>query len=206
MGDIMDNADRIAKDIYSDYQHHEKTGCGSLLIEWINEAFYGLLVKAAIPLFEDVWARLNEKKHISREKSFDYGDLDVSTWVERTSYQKILIYIRHCAMADDNTKIYILEDIDPDFPKCGEFRAISVWPRQVNYPKSWGMKGPKLPSLATYRKTKFAYGYQDSRDDSYIFTYKASNEHIDGAMFVGHKILYALDTLAEIKDALETET
>ncbi len=201
----MTIAKEAAAMFYKKYQKLKDKEVGSLFIEWTKEVFYGKLIKDAIPVFDFVWEELKKRHHTSRKRSLIYGDIDVSTWVEKTENKKILVYIRHCSMADDNTFIFIKEDRIIELPDFMEFRAVTVWPRQKKYRPSWGEYLNKLiwvPSLNTYRKVGFNYGYEDGRDKGFVFKYKARDELAEDAHYSEPKILRALDILEEIRSEL----
>jgi len=186
---------------------------GRLLLDWTKEVFYGKLIKDILPVFDEVWNRLVELGHTSRKTAFDYGDYDVSTWAEKKGNRKILIYIRHCSMADDNTFIFIRDEPETivGFEKYrsffDSFKCVTVWPRQVNYPRNWSwQKGKaKLPSLATQRKHDFNWGYNDARDKGHVFKYEFRNGLVDNAGWTEYRILRAIEIPYEIRTAFVIE-
>lgn len=184
---MMEKAERIAENLYRQYNIEERGGreCGNLLLEWIKEHFWGIVISKHIPIFEKVWTILDKKGYTKRNK-FIYGDIDVGLWVEypKNTSKKVIVSTRYCAMADDNTHIFIL---DKEILNWVKFRVATVWPRENSkggykvkkskkYPDGWFSWGDdrdiKIPSLNTYRKRDFHYGYYDCRDKGHCFFYK----------------------------------
>jgi len=207
---MMVEAKRLAKQLYKSYKREEKDGkeCGGLLIEWTKENLYGHMVEDAIPVFQELWQLLKEGKH-NKKNTFDYGDCDVSTWFETTrtgrwsSYRKVIVTTRHCSCADDNTHIFILDEIGEDWIK---FMSVTVWPRQKsNRGYSFGDdRDIKLPSLNTYRKKGFKYGYGDGRDEGHCFVYDSMTGRVDKPHWHENALTNALWTLRTNLEAIKS--
>jgi len=202
--DTMKVAKQVAKLLYEKYQQQEVRGCGELLVEWTDDIFYGRLMADKIPLFDSLWVELRKRGHVSRRKSLEYGDIDASVWAEQKGSIRIIINIRHCSMADNNTHIFIKDDPYPGERLFLKFRVVSAWPRELHYPKKWGeewSKRVRLPSVHTHRRAGFKYGYEDVRDEGHVFASGYRNG--EGCFGNGPKILHAIWTLGVIKDILE---
>ncbi len=184
---MMEKSKRIAEDLYHQYSIEEKSGedCGKLLLDWIKENFWGIIVSKHIPTFEKVWKILNERGHTEKNK-FVYGDIDVGLWVEypKDKNKKVIISTTYCSMADDNTHLFILDKLLPNWIR---FRVATVWPRENNkggYMTKdgwfyWGDdRDVKTPSLNTYRKRDYKYGYYDCRDKGHCILYENHGQDI----------------------------
>lgn len=176
---IKSDSDLLAKNLYRKYKKEndkKKTGkYDSLLLKWTLQKFWRRVIEDNIPVFLEVWKKLNEQKH-TRKNKFVYGDYDVGLWVEypKDKNKKVIISTRYCSCADDNTYIFILEKTD----YRTVFRTVTVWPRQINSKYKHCEKGDKFskdiykPSLNTYRKADFKFGYYDNRDKGHVFLYE----------------------------------
>ncbi len=208
--DMMKKAERIAKNLYRQYSIEEKDGrdCGDLLLEWIKENFWGIIVSKHIPTFERVWKMLDEKRHTKNNK-FIYGDIDQGLWIEypKDKNKKVIISTCYCSCADDNTHIFILERL---YSNRIRFRVATVWPREKhNTDGRWGDdRDIDIPSLNTYRKRDFRYGYYDCRDEGHCILYENYERkvgRVEKAHWGEGKIKHALWTLRMHLEALEEE-
>lgn len=208
---MMIKAKRLAKSLYKAYKFEEKRGkgCGDLLLEWVKEVYWGIIVKEHIPVFDEAWQLLHNRKHTKKNK-FVYGDIDVGVWIEypKNKNKKVIISTRYCSCADDNTHIFIYDksSIPKEYFNWDKFRAATVWPRQINSKLGidWGDdRNIDLPSLNTYRKRDFHYGYYDCRDKGHSFLYEAINERVEKASWDEGRIERALWTLRGHLQALQ---
>ena len=225
---FKNKCDEIAELLYCQYNAEENreggkdsSGCGDLMLEWIKERFWGLIVKDHIPIFHQIWDILNERGHAGEKNAYVYGDIDVGLWIEKVKNpkdKKVIASTRYCSVADDNTHLYILSGIEfeHDFPMGFKFRCRTVWPRannkggykcvkSVKYPDGWFSWGDdrdvKTPSINTYRERDFDYSYGDCRDKGCVFTYE--DEKCDHADWYESKIPHALTVFRWHLEALQ---
>ncbi|KKK48932.1 hypothetical protein LCGC14_3140140 [marine sediment metagenome] len=101
--------------------------------------------------------------------------------------KKVIVSTRHCSCADNNTHIFILEK---DFCGWTKFRCATVWSKANNrggYKTKdgwhyWGDdRDVKTPSLNTYRKRDFYFGYYDCRDKGHCFLYEDHGKKVGRA-------------------------
>lgn len=219
MSDTMGKAIALGDHLYEQYKA-EGGGCENLMMEWAKERFYGLLVQDSIPVFDEWWQMLVDKGHRSRKTSSEHGDWDYSAWAEKTGKDnelKVIVSTCHCAMRDDNTYIYIRAgfqydgpDLDPTLPainalmrSMSTFQCHTVWPREKKsrYARQSGGFGDHrdiaVPSLNTFRKDKFKYGYGDFRDDGHVFNFHISHRGpvVEKAYYTELGIPLALDNM-----------
>lgn len=213
---ISIDAEKLAMTMLEAYRKHEKRGidCGNLVLEWSKEYFWGALVKEHIPMFERVWELLDREKHTVRNK-FVYGDIDVGLWIEypkKREKRKVIVSTRYCSCADDNTHIFVYDHDDREkkpYYDFSKFKVVTVWPRQKRS-KYWKTvdewhRHIDLPSINTYRKSDWDYGYNDCRDKGHCFLYEAHNERVEKAHWSENKIKHALWTLVGHFQMLEEE-
>jgi hypothetical protein len=160
----------IAEILYQCYTYEQQSDCGELLNEWIHEKLWGKVITDYIPQLKEVWQYLHDNKY-TKDNTLGYGDIDGAIWVEYVRQEeewedkrKIIIHTSHCSCADDNTHIFILNE-EGVLGKVLHVRT--VWPREKNKGKH---KYKKQPSINTYRKNNFKFGYQDGRDTGYSLT------------------------------------
>lgn len=209
-----DRARLIANTMYKQYEIEQRDGrdCGSLLLDWIKERFWGKVVQDHIPIFEEIYGILSENGNIGSRNSYTHGDIDNSVWIEKTQNpdnKRVIASKCHCSCADDNTHLYILDNLT--HRDILTFRCRTVWPRQSNRggyrvakseknPDGWVSWGDdrdiSIPSIATYRKRDFDFSYRDCRDKGHVFTYDELNgPTLDHAHWHENRILPALDIL-----------
>jgi len=168
---------QIAHDMHELFTKEEYRDCGDYSVEKIKREFWGLVVRDYIPIFLSVYEILEERGNIGNSNRYVYGDIDVGVWIEPTNKKgrKVIASTRYCAMADDNTHIYILDDPHEDYPEFIKFVCKTAWPREKKKKKSWANFGDhrdiEIPSLETYRRFNFDFGYGDGRDKGYSFAY-----------------------------------
>lgn len=215
---MMDKAQRLADMLYKEYQEEDKRGeCGHLLLEWVEDAFWGRMVKDHLKVFDAVWELLRARKH-TKKKPFIHGDYDYSVWVENTKVKdkKVIAATCHCACAPDNTHLYIEENCkyrEPPYEIMHRFRVATVWPREKksNLGIAWGDdRDINVPSLNTYRKRNFHYGYFDCRDEGNVLLYSGYlGGRVEHAGWSAQKIYWALWMLRlhhnELLAAIEEE-
>lgn len=207
---MMIKAKRLAKSLYNACKFEEKRGenCGKLLLQWIKECYWGIIVKEHLLVFDEIWWTLHERKHTKKNK-FIYGD-DVGIWIEypKNKNKRVVVSERYCSCADDNIHIFIYDkSINPrEYFNWDKFRVVTVWHRQINNKLGidWGDdRNIDLPSLNTYRKRDFRYGYYDCRDKGHCLLYEAHNERVENAHWNESRIEHALWTLRGHKQALK---
>ncbi len=206
---MLDKAKKRAKQLYKDYNIEEKEGrdCGNLFLEWVSEHFWGMVVKEHIPIFHTNWEMLNSKGHTKNNK-FVFGDIDEAVWIEKTKdkNKKVIVCERYCSMANNNIHIFIMEK---PFDNWVTFRVATVWHREIKSISGikWGDdREIDKPSLNTYRKRDFHYGYYDCRDEGHCFKYEQRLKDV-GTVEKAHwresEMKYALSSLVYHKEALK---
>lgn len=213
---MMIKAKKLGRSLYRAYIQEEKAGrnCGNLLLDWIKESFWGSLVKDHLPIFNELWELLNKKGH-TRKNPFGYGDIDYDVWVEypKDNNKQVIVSICYCACADDNTHIFIYDKELSD-PKIystydwSKFRVATVWKRQKSndrWPNDEYDRNIDVPSLSTYRKRDFRYGYYDCRDKGHVLLYEAHSERVEKASWSETEIYWALWNLRSHLRALKDE-
>lgn len=205
---LMIKAEKMASYMLRGYK--KEGDCGDLLIEWAKECFWGALVKEHLPIFDKVWKVLDEKGH-TRNNKFVYGDIDVGLWVEypknKKSNKRIIISERYCSCADDNIHLFIENGKKwlTECPILYKFKVVTAWPRQINskYGKWKDDRDIDKPSLNTYRKRGYTFGYGDGRDKGHSILYQ--NGRVDKAHWNEGRIKHALWTLRGHLGALESD-
>ncbi len=194
----------LAEILYQCYSKDQQADCGELLMQWSHDKFWGKVVMEYIPRLEKIWKYLYDNKR-NKNNTMDYGDCDGSIWFEPIKQKdkwpdgrKVIINKSHCSCADDRTYIFILDT--SRHVSLGKVLQIrTVWDRQYQSPRHrnnpWGDdRDIDVPSLNTYRKRNFHYGYEDMRDEGYVLTLEESC-HIP-------KIEYAANYASKIQHAL----
>ncbi len=193
------------------YNAYKASDCGNYMVERVKKLYYGMMVKDNIPKFLAVYDVLVANGHDAKNP-YVYGDMDQGVWYEKSPDEitKIIATERYCSMADDNTHIFILEDYSCD--RLGMkyesiyFRCMTAFPRQKSKSKKshqWGdHRDIEQPSINTYRKYKFKYGYCDGRDETYCFNYETLTGCVEDAHWKESRILWALNTLNYDYEAL----
>lgn len=208
---MMITAKRISNSLYRAYKKEQPSDCQDLLLEWVGECFWGRIVKEHIPIFKKTWKLLVEKGH-SKNNKFIHGDVDVGLWYEKLGgkdnykSRKVIVSERYCSMADDNIHIFVLDEY-PTMPSFLKFKAVTVWPREKKSTlgHTWGDdRDIDVPSLNTYRKRDFDYGYNDCRDKGHVFKFEAINNQVERSSWSSLKIPSALQTLRWDLGALES--
>lgn len=209
---IMDRAKRLANRMYKDYYIEEKEGreCGKLLLDWTKEHFWGIVISKEIKTFNKVWNLLDEREYTKNNKLV-FGDIDEGVWVEypKNKDKKVIICTRYNSCAEDNTHIFVL---DEPFKNQITFRVSTVWPKEIPYKGNikWNDdRDVDTPSLNTYRKRDFKYGYSDGRDKGHSIMYETSYGRIgvakDANWITDSRIKYALDALNYHLEVLNNE-
>ena len=190
MSDIMEKSIALGDHLYDQYKS-EGGGCENLLMEWAKERFYGRIIEDHLQVFDDLWQMLVDKGHRCSKTASSHGDMDYSVWAEKTGKDddlKVIISTCHCAMRDDNTFLYIRSGFkynnDPVYGKLmrsmDQFVCATAYPRQTQSRYSrhhkWGdHRDIARPSIHTYRKHEFRYGYRDGRDNTHVFNFSYSH-------------------------------
>jgi hypothetical protein len=225
---FQDKCNEIAELLYCQYKAEENReggnseGCGDLMLEWIKSRFWGYIVADHIPVFHSVYDILKAKNHIGQKNCYTYGDIDVGVWIEKVKNpddKRVIASTRYCSCADDNTHLYILSGFASELYL--DFRCRTVWPRQNSrggyrvaksdeHPTGWFSWGDdrdiKVPSINTYRKRNFEFGYNDCRDKGHVFTYTKSivtGPRLDNPHWHEMRIPHALQGLRWHLAALE---
>jgi len=172
----------IANAVYKEYIKEKKRGCHDLFLDTIKEKLWGHIVKnEVLPLFDKLYNLLVEKEHTSRKKSFVYNDLDIEVWVEKASETKrVIASISHCTFADANTHLYIHDNTLSELG-MHKFIIVNVWPKETPHKSNhdWGDdRDIDRPSINTFRKRDFHYGYRDGRDNCHILKYTEYKDFI----------------------------
>jgi len=180
------------------YAEYKKSDMGDYMVGRVKEFFYGLMVKDHIYKFKALHEFLIKNGHTVKNP-YVYGDDDTGIWYEKSpkSYTTIIATERYCSCADDNTHIFILNELDVDYIK---FLGVTAWPRQVSerMDHKWGdHRDIKHPSITTFRKHGFKFGYGDARDAHYCFRYESLTGCADDAPHVENRMLWALQTLTD---------
>lgn len=136
--------------------------CQDLLLRWVREHYWGLVVERHLEMFDQIHAGLVDGKH-TRKDPLIYGDIDCGTWFEPCELQKVVVLEVYCSCANDNTWLYMRPKNNALF---SEFHC------RTCYPKANKKKWPQEVSLATHRRAKFNLGYGDCRDSGYAFSYQ----------------------------------
>lgn len=216
---FKEKCDRIANKLFKEYIAEEKRGegCGSLMLEWTKDRFYGLIIQEHVSVFNSVWNILTERGNVGQSNRYVYGDVDVGVWVEKVKNpndKKVIVSTCYCSCADDNTHTYILTGFDSEHfgQKFLEFKCRTVWPIQnsrggyrvkksKDYPNGWFSWGDdrdiKIPSIKTYRDRDFKFSYGDSRDKGFVFDYRVAYDgpSSESSSRSEKEILYALRSL-----------
>ncbi len=203
--DTMTTAKKLGNSLYRAYKKQTERGCQDLLINWVKEVFWGRAVKDHIPVFNKIWNILYKNGH-DKNNPFTWGDVDQSVWYEKPkdkTHRKVIVSESHCSCADDNIHIFVLDEY-PGYDTLSKFKAVTVWQREkgkggYKTAKGWHFWGDDrditLPSLNTYRKRSFDFGYNDCRDKGHTFMYEFSTQRVENANWNEIKIPHSLQTL-----------
>lgn len=208
---MMQKAKRLSNSLYRAYKKEQPIDCQDLLLEWVGDCFWGRIVSEHIPVFHKTWNLLVEKGHTKFNK-FEYGDIDVGLWYEKIknkenhAHRKVIVSERYCSTADDNIHIFVMDD----YPKTlgynfSSFKAVTVWNREKKSISGidWGDdRNIDIPSLTTYRKRDFDYGYNDARDKGHIFKWEGFTIRVENSIWNSMRIPHALQTLRWDLDAI----
>ena len=140
--------------------------CEELLIQWIQEFYWGKRVGEHLDTFKDAYAKLVKLGH-KKDNPYVYGDMDCGVWYEPHEDQMIVALTVYCSMADDNTWLFILESDSDLFKK---FHCRTCYPRARS---GWNCR----LSVSSYRRRKFKMSgghhfYGDCRDPGYVFSWE----------------------------------
>jgi hypothetical protein len=206
---LMVKARDLGTLLYREFLHEESGAkeCGKLLMDWVAECYWGRRVESYIPVFHEIWDLLKAGGY-NRKNPFVYGDYDYSVWTEpcKTEGRQVIISVCHCACRDDNTFVYIRDSNSSDI--FDTFRCVSVWPRQTmsRYSKQHKFGDKRdigKPSLSTYRKVDWHWGYYDCRDKGSVFLYNAFGNRVEHASWASEEIHWALWPLNNLLDELQ---
>lgn len=222
---LLDRAKRTAKYLYRNYMKEEKEGrdCGKLYLDWVKEHFWGKVISMEIPTFHKVWKALDERGY-TKNNPLQFGDIDYGLWVEypKDDKKKVIVSTCYCSCADDNTHIFVLDEPYKDsklFKNHINLRVATVWPREKKT-KTRGYKQPDgsyswgddrdidLPSLNTYRKRDFVYGYSDGRDKGHCIMYETREKNggsAKDASWSENKIAHSIWLLKYYLEVVENE-
>lgn len=213
MSDMMLKARKLSNSLYRAYKKEQPDGCQDLLLEWVDECFWGRIVAEHIPTFKKAHNLLVARGHTKSNK-FVYGDIDVGVWYETVKDKKehtnrqVIVSERYCSMADDNIHIFVWDDQKFDTIDMSAFKAVTVWPREKKSISGidWGDdRNIDIPSLTTYRKRDFDYGYNDGRDKGHIFRWQGFTGLVEHASWNRDRIPHALHTLRWHLEALHDD-
>lgn len=208
MGNLGDNSKKIAELMYNSCFDLNSESM-QYTLQRANDLFWGKIVKNYVPIFKELHDKLVQGKH-NKSNPLSHGDCDVSVWYEtsKRTHRKVIVSTRHCSCADDNTHIFILDDLPVDKKDgywFGELMCATVWPRQINRKGSYKYgdhRDIEKPSINTYRQRDFEYGYKDGRDNNYCFKYRCIVEDtVESA--ISHRISNALWTLETDLEAVK---
>jgi len=200
---LMKKARRLGAYMDRMYREGEKEGehCGQLLLGWGKDCFWGKMVVRHLSYFDQLWEWLNERKHHSSRTGISLGDVDYSVWIEKPKDEctKVIISTCHCRCCDDNTTVFIRTKYDAVglLSSLGHFNVVTVWPKEKKskYGPFGDHRDIDLPSLNTYRKENWEWGYRDNRDKGHVLKYEAMFERVDGARHTEGRIQLVLDEL-----------
>jgi len=190
----------LAQAIYDGYKSE---GSSDLLLEWIAEELYAKILWDHIPVFQSVWSALTLGQY-TRKKPFWVGDDDYAVWNEYPKGQNKRVIV---SRSDNNTHLFIEEGIQflSDCPLLYKLRIATVWPRETKISgMAWGDdRDIDRPSLNTYRKRNYHYGYYDIRDKGHVAL--LANKRVDHAASTARSIRHALWVLRLHDAALQEE-
>lgn len=135
--------------------------CQDLLLGWIREHYWGLVVRRHLEMFDRIHAGLVEGKY-TRKKPLVYGDIDCGAWFEPCENRNVVVLEVYCSCANDNIWIYM---------RPTDSRIQEKFHCRTCYPKSNKRRWPAEVSLTLHRREKFKLGYGDCRDSGYVFSY-----------------------------------
>jgi len=204
MGDTMEVATMLAEVTYKAMK--AQGDCGNLTLQWMQEKLWGKIAEEEIiPATRHLFDQLKEKGH-DRKNPAVLGDIDYSTWYEEPKENiKVIVTTCHCSCADDNTTIYWLDDRFKDVEYEGDtpwvkFKIMTAWPRETSKRKSYKWNDDRdieKPSIHTYRKRKWKFGYSDSRDleRGFVLSYDSMQGMAEGAIHTQTRIAIAQDVI-----------
>lgn len=209
---MSENYKQIADKLYSVYK---KSSSGKYLMERVKNLFYGRMVYDHIDDFNELYAILERGEHGSKNPLIT-GDIDEGSWIEKSPSEhiKVIAIQRYCSCADDNTHIYVLTDYRiPDemgYPPADwvTFQCFTAWPRQVSKRRGykWGdHRDIEHPSINTFRKHKFHFGYEDGRDKHYCFKYSSYSDAVEHAFWNEGRLMWGLDSLRFALNSIKNE-
>ena len=174
---------------------YEESKFSSSILDWTMDEYWGMVVRDNLHCFDESWQLLNDNGYNTSKNPHYQCDDDYAVWIEPVNsidkyYKtKVIISSSSSICADDNTIIFVKDEseLKPDKPKL---RIVSVWPKQKKDKNGYMIH----PSLLTYRKHGFKYGYGDLRDIGHILTY--------GGIIAPYRVERACSTIPKIKRAL----
>lgn len=184
-------ARKLANSLYEAYKQEPSKRCGDLIIENVKNYFWGALVKDMLPIFDQIWNILHAKKH-TKNNPFVYG-CDKSFWVEypQEKDKKVIISKNYFGGGENNTYIYIRKYN----AIMSDLRVASVWPRQIieKFDTPFGDdRDISKPSLNTYRKKDYTFGYFDCRDMGHVLNYNKLTQSVENAHESEEKIKHSM--------------
>ena len=224
--DTQEKATNLGNILYDAYVKEKSPGMGDLIVDWAKEHFYGRLVEDHLPMFRELWKKLNDNDHTSYDTALSYGDADVFVWAEQLDENTKLIIADHkCRCVDDNITIFKLKEYpdvindgtlsDDDMERTKQLNEILMsFLITTAYEKEKKSKfvyadhrGIENPSLKTYRKCNFEYGYGDGRDKTHVlnFGYSHKGPNVEKAHWTEGRIRTALDDLHYYNDMYDEE-
>jgi len=187
--------------LYCLYTKEEKrNGCGNLMLDWIKSRFWGRVIEDHIPIFNEAFNLLKRYEHDSYKNGIEFGDWDSTTWYEEVEgddfqFTQVILSKSHCSCNGDDTHIYIRSGCIP-IPECNKFLCRTAWDKQKKNRFSFGdHRDIELPSVHTYRRHNFNFGYGDARDKGHVFSYKGSIGGVDNPGWHETKIPTGLQIL-----------
>ncbi len=175
--------------------------CTQLLLEWVEEQFWGHRIREYIPTFESIYSQLDDLG-ARYDNRLIYGDMDYGAWVEPHSTLKIIGLECYCSGADNNTHLYIL---NPEPDGFSSFHVRTCYPRahRNQYMKRYGgWAGLERASRSTYKTMGWLPQYGDGRDIGYILSYDEYAAKVERGGMSSH-ISHAMWTMETIQSGID---
>ncbi len=197
----LDNYDAIGDKMYAFYKH---SSSGDYMIERIKSRFYGNMASDHIKYFNELYEILKAGGHGPKNPLLT-GDADEGSWIEKgpDEYTRVIAIERYCSYADDNTHIFILNQVTDDWTK---FLGVTAYPEEEKSGNTWGdHRDYKQPSIQTFRDHKFDFGYSDGRDKHYCFKYNSVSGNVEDAHWNERRLTWALGSLSDCLECIKLE-
>lgn len=175
--------------------------CTQLLLDWVEEQFWGQRIADYIPTFESIYSQLDDLG-ARYDNRLIYGDIDYGAWIEPHPTLKIIGLECYCSGADDNTHLFIQ---DPEIEGFSKFHVRTCYPRarRMKYMKQFtGWSGLDRASRSTYKQLGWLPQYGDGRDVGYILSYSEYDNKVDRGGRNSH-ISHAMWTLETIQSGID---